>query len=91
MNDSKINQASKFSNGNIMVKSRQNFPNGGVPKKSKIPPVREGGSQILGTVPNLYLVFNYDGFHNCFPFLGVRLDKTSGYIKMFLKRPKNKC
>ena len=60
---------SKISNGNIMVKSRQKFPNRGGSKKiknfpsSKISQVREGGGpQNLGTVPKLYLVINYDGF-----------------------------
>ena len=53
----------KISNGNIMVDSRQKFPNRGGSKKiknvpsSKISQVREGrgGSQNLGRVPKLYL------------------------------------
>ena len=55
---------SKISNGNVMVKSCQQFPNKikNVPS-SKISQVREGGgSQNLGTVPKLYLVINYEGF-----------------------------
>ena len=63
-------KVSKISNGNIMVKSRQKFPNrGGGSKKiknfpsSKISQIREGGgSQNWGTVPKLYLVINYEGF-----------------------------
>ena len=53
-----MNQVSKISNGNIMVKSRQKFP------KFKNFPSKGGGggAQNLGTVPKLYLVINYDGF-----------------------------
>ena len=67
---SKINQVSTISNGNIMVKSCQKFPNMGGSQKiknfpsSKISLVGRGGgvSQNLGTVPKLYLVINHDGF-----------------------------
>ena len=51
---SKINQVSKISNGNIMVKSCQKFPNrGGVQKNQKCPkfknfPSKGGGVSELG-------------------------------------------
>ena len=62
----KINQVSKKITGDIMVKSRQKFPNrGGVQKIKNFPSKGGGGgSQNLGTVPKLYLVINYDGFPN---------------------------
>ena len=60
---------SKISDGNIMVKSRQKFPNrGGAKKNQKCPKFKNfpskggGGSQNLGTVPKSYLVINYEGF-----------------------------
>ena len=69
MKVSKINQVSKNSNGNIMVKNCQKFPNrGGVQKNQQCPKFKNfpskggGGSQNLGTVPKLYLVINYEGF-----------------------------